>query len=130
MPSTATLRVLIVDDERLVADTLGLIVQSSGHVVRVAYSGEEATKIAEELQPHAAISDVRMPGMSGVELAAWLGEHYPECRVLLVSGNMEALDELEAAEGGRQPYILSKPVAPHRILSFLSDCVPEPSQAE
>jgi CheY-like chemotaxis protein len=83
------LRVLVVDDERLVADTLVMIAKFAGHTARAAYSGEEAAQIADEFMPQVCVSDVMMPGMIGIELADWLEEHHPDCRLLLISGAVD-----------------------------------------
>jgi CheY-like chemotaxis protein len=64
---------LIVDDQQNIADSLALILQKRGHIVRAAYSGEDAVLIAQSFQPHAVVSDVMMYGMSGVELAICSG---------------------------------------------------------
>jgi DNA-binding response OmpR family regulator len=73
-----SLRVLVVDDERNIADTLAPIHQTRGHRVRTAYSGDAAVLIALNFQPNAVVSDVVMPGMSGLDLADWFAEHCPE----------------------------------------------------
>ena len=120
---TTSLRVLIVDDERTIADMLAMIVRAGGHVAHVAYSGEEASAIADELKPHVTISDVMMPGMDGLELAAWLDEHHPECKVLLISAHPDGyLHRVSAARNGRPHRILSKPVYPSEILKFIASC--------
>jgi DNA-binding NtrC family response regulator len=125
MPPGPTLRVLVVDDERNIADTLSMIVQMRGHGVRAAYSGEDAILIAQSFQPHAVVSDVVMSGMSGLDLAAWLAEHCPECKVLLVSGNLGAFPMIEESiRRGHAHTILTKPVHPQQILDFLATCAP------
>ena len=131
MPTGPTIRVLVVDDERSIADTLALIFQSRGHAVRAAYSGEDAVLIAQSFQPHVVVSDVVMPGMSGVELAIWLADNCPECKVLLMSGNASAFPLVE--EGIRRGHaltILPKPFHPQQILDFIATCTPhsEPAQ--
>jgi DNA-binding response OmpR family regulator len=131
MPAAYALRVLIVDDERLVADTLGMIVEAKGHVACVAYSGEQATALAAEFKPDAVISDVMMPGMDGFELATWLEEHDYDCKVLLVSGHMEYVARAEQiAQSGRPRAVLPKPVHPHEVLRFLTTCISQRSQAK
>jgi DNA-binding NtrC family response regulator len=119
------LRVLVVDDERSIADSLGLILQVRGHRARVAYSAEEALLIADEFKPQALISDVVMPGMSGIELAVYFSEQHPECKVLLVSGNAIGFGLVEeSVRRGHYHSILPKPIHPAQILEFLSTCAP------
>lgn len=118
-------RVLVVDDERDIADSLVLILGMSGHTARAAYTAEEAIELAPHFQPDAVISDVMMPGMSGVDLSVWFAEHHPECKVLLVSGRNSAALLLEASrKDGNDHKILPKPVHPTEILAFVATCTP------
>jgi DNA-binding response OmpR family regulator len=118
-------RVLVVDDERDIADTLVLILRMSGHAARAAYTAEEAIEVAPHFLPHAIITDVMMPGMSGVDLSVWFAEHYPDCKVLLVSGRNSAALLIEASrKGGNDHIILPKPVHPTEILAFVAACTP------
>ena len=119
-----SLRVLVVDDEKLIADSMAMILRVKNYEARVAYSAEGAVLAAEVFRPHAVISDVVMGAMSGIDLAMHLAEEQPDCKVLLVSGKAVALDLME--EANRRGYhhpILGKPVHPDRILEFLATCV-------
>lgn len=122
----SSLRVLIVDDEPSCADTLAIIVGRSGHQAVAAYSGIEARNAAKKFKPHVLLSDVRMPGMSGVELAIYFAEHFPDCKLLLMTGNSEDVDLTEAnTRWGRVLNLLAKPVRPQTILDFLAGCAEE-----
>lgn len=131
MPDSTYLRVLIVDDERVVADTLAVIVGGRGHTARAAYDGASAAAIADEFEPHAVICDVIMPGMDGIELANWLEDHHPQCRILLISGQVSTVLFERAALQGRGRTVLPKPVYPSEIFKFLANITPaaEPSEA-
>jgi DNA-binding response OmpR family regulator len=63
------INVLVVDDNRDAADTLGIILQMLGAKVRVCYDAKAATAALREFWPHVGLFDVNMPGMDGVELA-------------------------------------------------------------
>ena len=116
-------RVMVVDDERLIADSFALILQSRGYQTRVAYDAEEAITIAAEFDPQAVISDVVMPGMNGLDLAVYLSEHHPQCKMLLISGNAAASALLDdAARQGHYHQILPKPIHPLQLLEFLASC--------
>jgi signal transduction histidine kinase len=65
-------RILVVDDNRDAADSLGVLLRALGADVRVAHGGDEALSIAAQWQPQIAILDVGMPGMDGCELASRL----------------------------------------------------------
>jgi CheY-like chemotaxis protein len=61
-------RILVVDDLHDSADSLGGVLQSMGHEVRILYSGEEAIRAAEEFRPHVAFVDLGMPDVDGYEV--------------------------------------------------------------
>lgn len=110
-------RVLIVDDERAVTDSLGAVFRLHGFEVRAAYSAEEAIETIAEWRPDLALLDVLLPGMNGIDLAAAIEDNYAECRVLLFSGCETAGDLLdEALKRGRQFQILAKPAHPTEVL--------------
>ena len=67
-------RVLIVDDERVIADSLAIIFANEGYDARAVYSAEQALQLFSEWVPNLAILDVRRPGMNGIELAIQLKE--------------------------------------------------------
>jgi DNA-binding NtrC family response regulator len=110
-------KVLIVDDEIAIADSLAMIFKAQEFKVRVAYSAEEAITTIAEWQPDLAILDVVLPQMNGIDLAIATKSNYPSCRVMLFSGhsNTSLLLE-EAAKKGYQFEVLAKPVHPELIL--------------
>ena len=115
------LRVLVVDDDVRVADSLVQILNASGHQATAAYSAEAAMKLAEKVNPDAVISDVVMGPVSGIELTNHIREHYPACRVLLFSGYASTRAFTEAfLTRGTSVQFLPKPVNPNLILDFLS----------
>ena len=65
----ATLRVLVVDDNRDAADTLGILLDLWGHQTRLAYDGHSGLRAGRVFRPHVALLDVMMPGLSGPEVA-------------------------------------------------------------
>ncbi len=71
----APIRILVVDDDRLVLATLSEGLRRAGYEVFEAQSGEEGKTYARELQPDIAILDMRMPGLSGIDVAQWLQEN-------------------------------------------------------
>ena len=87
-------RVLIVDDERTIAETLALVFSSGGYEAQTAYTAEQAVEIVAEWLPDLAIIDVVLPQTNGIDLAILLTAQCPACRVLLFSGEA-VTDELE-----------------------------------
>jgi DNA-binding NtrC family response regulator len=118
--------VLVVDDERLIADTLAAILSNSGFAPLVAYNGCSAMEIARAVHPDILISDVVMPGMTGIELVIALVQAVPECKVLLFSGQASTVDLLaDARAAGHNFTTLSKPIHPTELLANVSRCLTE-----
>lgn len=117
-PLAMQLRVLIIDDERSIADTLALILEANGFEVRVEYSGEAGVRQARAFHPDILITDVVMPAISGVDAAIDIQRLLPNCKILLLSG---APDYAELIVEGRSMgfEILAKPVHPSSLLSKL-----------
>jgi DNA-binding NtrC family response regulator len=114
-------QVLVVDDERLIADSLAAILRMWGYQAHSVYAAKDALIAVGEAPPDFLISDVMMPEMNGIELALAFHAAFPSCRVLLMSGNTATTALL--AESERQGYkhtILAKPVHPDQIQKFLS----------
>jgi CheY-like chemotaxis protein len=121
MPENANKpRVLVADDERVIADTLAMILNQSGFQARVAYTGEKALELAAEFQPEMLISDVIMAGLNGIDAAIQIREILPSIKILLFSGQAATADLLEKArERGYEFEILAKPVHPQDLLAKL-----------
>src|SRR5208282_1141605 len=113
--------ILIVDDEPVIADTLAIILKQLGLRTMVAYDGQTALDIAKTAPPDLLLTDVVMPGMSGVDLAIALRHDAPQCRVLLFSGQAATVDMLgEAGRQGHDFTLLSKPLHPKDLLARVS----------
>ncbi len=121
MPSEqAPFRVLVVDDERIIADSLALILRGRGLDALAVYSGEDAAELALSWKPDAVISDVVMGKMDGVALAIYLTQALPSCKVLLISGNTATGDLIdESKKLGHDFPIMAKPFHPDSIFEFL-----------
>jgi CheY-like chemotaxis protein len=113
-------RVLIVDDERLLADTTAAILRSEGFRTKTAYDGWEALETARSFHPDYLLTDVMMPIMNGVELAIAITKMLPSTKILLFSGQAGTSDILR--QGHSQGYefpLLAKPVHPLRLIEAL-----------
>src|SRR3974390_248644 len=91
-------RVLIADDERMIADSLALILNASGFEAKAVYSGERAVELARQLRPDVLISDVILGGITGIEAAVHISRIVPECKVILFSGQAATTDLVSRAE--------------------------------
>ncbi|HSU18453.1 MAG TPA: response regulator [Acidobacteriaceae bacterium] len=113
-------RVLVADDEQVIANTLAIILNQAGFEARAVYSGEKAIEALDTFQPDMLISDVIMTGMTGIEAAIQTRERLPNCKVLLFSGQAATADLLERARAqGHEFEILAKPVHPTDLLAKL-----------
>lgn len=116
--------VFVVDDECAIADSLSEILERSGHTAVTAYDASSALEIALEKPPEVLITDVVLPGMSGIELAIAMRRIYPDCKIILFSGNAATTAMLESAmRAGHNFVLLNKPVHPSEMLRRVSECV-------
>lgn len=113
-------RVLVVDDERVIADTLAIILNQHGFEAAAVYTGTSAVEKAKAVRPDLVISDVIMPDMNGIETAINIRKFLPGCKILLFSGQAATADLLESARAqGHEFEILAKPVHPQDLLAKL-----------
>jgi CheY-like chemotaxis protein len=115
-------KVLVVDDEQMIADTLAIILNQSGYDAVAVYTGAAAVESARANKPDLIISDVIMPDMNGIEAVIKIREFLPGCKVLLFSGQAATADLLEMARNqGHEFEILAKPVHPQDLLAKLRE---------
>jgi DNA-binding response OmpR family regulator len=113
-------KVLVADDERVIADTLAIILNQSGFEATAVYTGEKAVETARTLKPDMLISDVIMTDLNGIDAAIRIRELLPACKILLFSGQAATADLLDRARGqGHEFEILAKPVHPQDLLARL-----------
>lgn len=115
------MRVLIIDDEKFIADTLVMILEDSGLQAAAAYDGATGIEQAESFHPDVVISDVIMPGLNGIETCSAIQAKYPECRCFLFSGQSATVDLIHAEEAkGVNWELLAKPIEPEELLAKLA----------
>ena len=113
--------VLVVDDERTIADTLAIILNKAGFNASAVYSGAEAIESARSVKPDLIVSDVAMPDMNGIEAMIRIRGFLPTCKILLFSGQANTVDLLENAHTrGHDFDILAKPVHPQDLIARLT----------
>jgi DNA-binding NtrC family response regulator len=113
--------ILIVEDEKMVADSLAQILCSKGYDARVVYSAESALQLVSQWFPDLAILDVMLPKMNGIDLAVLLKQRFESCHILLFSGqpSVESLMKKAKSEG-HEFEIMAKPVHPTVMLETIS----------
>ena len=111
-------RVLIVDDEPVVANTLRLIFEKNGFSAQTAYSVDAALLCADGFDPELMLCDINMPDRDGVELISAMNVAHPACKIMVLTGayaSMERVRERAALLDRRFP-ILAKPCLPSELL--------------
>jgi len=110
--------VLIVDDEPMVAHTLGLIFRKSGFTAEVVHSANEALSFALKTPPDLVLCDIEMPIRDGLALMEDLGRELPDCPILVLTGAYRSLGKIrDCAETLRQSVdVLTKPCQPTDLL--------------
>lgn len=113
-------KILVVDDERLLADTTATILRRAGYNAKTAYDGFSALQASSSFHPDYILTDIMMPIMNGVELAIAITRMYPATKILLFSGQAGIADILqESSAKGFEFPLLAKPVHPLELLERL-----------
>ena len=113
-------RILVVDDDKMVALTLSAILQEQGYEVATAFNGKEAIVKAATFFPDLLLSDVNMGAMNGVEAATRITAKLPDCRVLFLSGHASMSDVLDSAPRRLVFSFMSKPVHTLELLNAIA----------
>ncbi|HYE26221.1 MAG TPA: response regulator [Clostridia bacterium] len=117
-------KVLVVDDERIIALTTRAILDTNGYQTEIAFDGEEAVQVARRFRPEFLLTDVVMPRRNGIDAAIEIRKFLPNCKVLLFSGNATTTDLLEEAHShGMRFDVLAKPVHPTDLLGRVSEII-------
>ncbi len=118
---TLPTRVLVVDDEHLLADFLTTILQQAGFETTAAYDGTQALEKARVWLPDMVISDHSMPpGISGMEACVAIKQMLPACRVILLSGQALGEEFAPYRQCGYDFVLLSKPIHPTELLKVMA----------
>ncbi len=120
---------LIVDDEELIVTTLSAILSRAGFTILTAHDGASALEIAKLIPPDLLITDVAMPGMTGIELAVSLTCMIRDCKAILFSAHAQPQDLEAARRAGFDFPLLTKPVHPQVMLSNIHKCLKAGAEA-
>ncbi len=120
--SPTRLRVLVVDDQRDVADAVAMLLESIGHDARAVYDGPTALAVSREQRPNVMFVDVGMPGMTGYDLARQVRSDPVLAKTYLVAltGYGREEDRARAIEAGFDVHV-TKPIAEPRLREVLSN---------
>jgi CheY-like chemotaxis protein len=120
-PRPAGRRVLVVDDNVDAAASLALLLEMSGHEVRIAHDGPSALEAAREYLPDVAVLDIGLPGLDGLEIAKRLREQPPLDGIVLIAmtGYAQEADQRRSREAGFDRHLV-KPVDFCKVEEILS----------
>jgi len=111
-------RVLVIDDDKLVADTLSLIFLANGFQSEARYSAAAGLERARSFDPALVLCDVTMPDENGLDLAEQLQKERPQTRMLMLTAYSSNASKVEAHSSrmGRPLKLLCKPCRPEDLL--------------
>src|ERR1019366_1291631 len=120
-----TLRVLVVDDDRDGADTLGMVVEELGNQVHVTYGGTQALGVATAFRPDLMLIDLAMPHIDGCGLVARFRQNpaFAQTRIVAITGHTDEEHKSAALKAGFDT-VLFKPVALPAIEAVLASVAP------
>jgi CheY-like chemotaxis protein len=121
IPVTSKRRVVVVDDEVTIARTLKAILNHAGFDAHAMFSGQELVDSLETLRPDVLITDVEMPGMTGIEVAIITRKKLPNCKIFLISAQAATSSMLvKAREQGHEFELFGKPLHLPDLLAKLT----------
>ena len=124
--ASSPLRILVVDDNRDAAQSLGKLLEVVGNTVRIAHDGEEALQVASEFHPRVVLLDIGLPKLNGYDVASRL-RTLPwgaKASLIAITGWGHESDARRAEEAGFDRHMV-KPVDPQALLDLLASLSPE-----
>ncbi len=116
-------RILIVDDEAVIAISWEYLLKDEGYEVKTALDGQEAIETLNDMRPDIVFTDLFMSEMNGIELCKRIKAIYPETEVVLISGNPHQAQDSQRDfinAGGREG-VLIKPVSAETLMEIIED---------
>jgi two-component system CheB/CheR fusion protein len=114
-------RVLLVEDNRDVADATAQVLRHAGHELAVAHNARRALELIEEFRPQVAVLDIGLPGMDGYALARQIREQRPGVILLALSGWSKTDNNPGAAEEAGFARYFTKPIDPIQLGNFIRE---------
>jgi len=113
---TKTKRILVVEDDPMIRDFLCELLQAKGFATRCCTEGETALKMAEEAPPDVVITDYRLPGMNGVEIAVIMRARRPEALIIGMSSENKA----DIFRDAGADFFIQKPFPVQNLVSIIT----------
>ena len=116
------MKILLVDDEQEFTLTLAERLELRGYEVLTASSGEEALQVLEDNLPQIVVLDLKMPGLSGIEVLKRIKAQYPKLQVLLLTGYGSTQEGIKGMQLGAYDYLL-KPLNIDTLISKINEAL-------
>jgi DNA-binding NtrC family response regulator len=113
-------RILVVDDDENIRNTMKVILESEGYIVDASANGMEAIKRSEETAYNVALLDIRLPDMEGVELLKLIKDAVPRTRKIMVTGYPSMQNAVAALNKNADAYMV-KPVDLEKLLNVVKE---------
>jgi two-component system OmpR family response regulator len=110
--------ILVVDDEKSIIDFIKMGLESEGYIVYSAFDGNEAIKLAEEINPHIVILDIMLPGMDGYEVCSRL-KRLIKTSVIMLTARDDVDDRVKGLDIGADDY-MAKPFSFKELLARIN----------
>ncbi|MBC8241812.1 MAG: response regulator [Alphaproteobacteria bacterium] len=129
MTKNSGARILLVDDDLLVSETLSAILQRAGYVITTATNGDAGLKELQSREFDLVITDIMMPRMDGIEAILAIRRRNPSQKIIAISGgSLEVdLDYLKYAEKLGADGILYKPINTEQLLAMVGPLLQRPA---
>jgi DNA-binding NtrC family response regulator len=115
----AGVKVFVVDDEQPIADILSAFLREYHYDVETFYDAHSVLKRADQCLPDVLVTDITMPGMTGIALAEAVRQRRDDCKVILISGNPEWRCREELQRIGNKFVLLLKPFRVSQLLHLV-----------
>ena len=119
--------ILLIDDDETIITPFQLILQDIGYKVDTALTGRQAIEKARETDYQIAILDIKLPDISGIEVARKIRKQQGDIHFIIISGYPELADSIEAINVGIDEILL-KPIRPDELLRAVKDSIVEPEK--
>lgn len=120
-------KIVVVDDEKPIADIVQFFLQKEGFSIRCAYNGQDAMELIEEIRPDMILLDMMLPDYDGVELCCKLRKKLDIPIIILTASNSEN-DRKRAIELGASGFVF-KPFYMQELVALVKGCLLSPSKA-
>ena len=108
-------RILVIEDDSLVRDAVDVILTQEGYLISAATTGEDAAPLVRRLKPHLILLDVRLPGMSGVDVLRLLRRQGHRMPILMMTADSSPATVRDVLADGGNGYVL-KPFEPRQLV--------------